>query len=150
MRTLVIFIAFAVAAFGQRHKLEVVDAEKPEGKLLQQCMQESDPAKKTALMEQFAEQYPKLEDTAWVLEQLQTYYAGANQPDKTIAAGEKLLAMDPDDPDAALQCLKAAEAKKDLAQTAPQRWSFLEVCGEERDGLRKAILAEAIKVAAGA
>jgi len=114
MRTTAILIVFAFTAFAQRHKMESVDAEKPEGKLLQQILQENDAAKKAALMEQFADAYPKLEDTAWVLEQLQTHYAGANQPDKTIAVGEKLLAMDPDDPDAALQCLKAAEAKKDL------------------------------------
>ena len=38
MRTFVILIAFSLAAFGQRHKAsEEVDAEKPEGKLLQQC-----------------------------------------------------------------------------------------------------------------
>ncbi len=115
MRTLVILIAFALAAFGQRHKLDEVDAEKPEGKLLQQSMQESDPAKKAALFEQFVTTYPKLEQTAWVLEQLQSYYVKGNQPDQIIAAGDKLLAVDPDDPEAALQSLKAAEAKKDLA-----------------------------------
>src|ERR1041385_6354318 len=114
MRTFAILIVFACTALGQRHKLEEVDAEKPEGKLLQQFMQESDAAKKTALMEQFATQFPKLETTAWVLEQLQTTYVKANEPDKVIAAGQKLLAMDPDDPEAALQCLKAAETKKDV------------------------------------
>src|SRR4051794_7976331 len=115
MRTLVLLMAFSLAAFGQQHKLDEVDAEKPEGKLLQQVMQESDDAKKTALMEQFAGQYPKAEQTAWVLEQLQARYVKANQPDQIIAAGDKLLAVDPDDPEAALQTLKASEAKKDLA-----------------------------------
>jgi tetratricopeptide (TPR) repeat protein len=116
MRTLAILIVFACTALGQRHKLEEVDAEKPEGKLLQQFLQENDEAKKTALMEQFAAEYPKLETTAWVLEQLQGIYVKANQPDKIIATGQKLLAMDPDDPEAALHCLKAAEAKKDVPQ----------------------------------
>ena len=115
MRTLTILLVLALTAFAQRHKMESVDAEKPEGKLLQQILQESDQAKKAAIMEQFAEQYPKLEDTAWVLEQLQGFYVSSNQPDKVIAAGEKLLAIDPADPEAALQCLKAAEARKDLA-----------------------------------
>ena len=46
MRTLAILIAFSLAAFGQRHKApEEVDAEKPDGKLMQQIMQESDPGK---------------------------------------------------------------------------------------------------------
>jgi tetratricopeptide (TPR) repeat protein len=116
MRTLVILIAFAVAASGQRHKPPTeVDAEKPDGKLMQQIMQESDPAKKNALMEQFANEFPKVENTAWVLESVQTYYVKANQPDQVIAYGDKLLALDPDDPEAALQALKASETKKDPA-----------------------------------
>jgi tetratricopeptide (TPR) repeat protein len=115
MRTLTMTLVLALAAFGQRHKLDVVDAEKPEGKLLQQCMQENDAAKKAALMEQFAGQFPKAEQTPWVLEQLQAYYVKAGQHDQIIAAGDRLLAVDPDDPEAALQALKAAEAKKDIA-----------------------------------
>ena len=116
MRTLAILIVLSVAAFGQRHKApEEVDAEKPDGKLMQQIMQEGDPAKKNALMEQYATEFPKLPHTAWVLEMIQGYYVKANQPDQVIATGEKLLALDADDPEAALQALKAAETKKDLA-----------------------------------
>jgi tetratricopeptide (TPR) repeat protein len=121
MRTVVILVAFSLAAFGQRHKLEEVDAEKPEGKLLQQLMQENDPGKKTALMEAFAGQFPKLETSAWVLEQLQAVYVKAGDADKIIATGEKLLAIDPEDPEAALQCLKAAETKKDVELI--KKWS---------------------------
>ncbi|HEV3199587.1 MAG TPA: hypothetical protein VGZ73_16905 [Bryobacteraceae bacterium] len=121
MRSILILVAFSLAAFGQRHKLEEVDSEKPEGKLLQQLMQENDPGKKTALMEQFATQFPKLETSAWVLEQLQAAYVKAGDADKIIAAGEKLLAIDPDDPEAALQCLKAAETKKDAELI--KKWS---------------------------
>jgi hypothetical protein len=66
-------------------------------------------------MEQFVGEFPKAEQSAWVLEQLQAYYVKANQPDQIIAVGDKLLAVDPDDPEAALQTLKASEAKKDLA-----------------------------------
>ena len=50
----------SAAVFGQRHRPpEEVDAEKPDGKLMQQIMQESDPAKKNALMEQYANEFPK-------------------------------------------------------------------------------------------
>jgi tetratricopeptide (TPR) repeat protein len=116
MRALVILIVMSVAAFGQRHKApEEVNAEKPEGKLMQQFMQEAEPAKKVALYEQFATEFPKDEHTPWVLEQVQAYYVKAGQPDQIIASGEKLLAVDPEDPEAALQALKAAETKKDLA-----------------------------------
>jgi len=114
MRNLVLLLAFSVAAFGQRHKApQEVDAEKPEGKLMQQVMQENDAAKKTELMQQFATEFPKNDHTPWVLEQLQQSAVKANQPDQVIAFGDKLLAVDPDDPEAALQSLKAAEAKKD-------------------------------------
>jgi tetratricopeptide (TPR) repeat protein len=115
MRTLVVLIAFALTSYGQRHFIEHVDAEKPEGKLLQQIMQEDDQAKKSALLEQFAGQFPKHEGMPWVLEQLQGIYAASNQPDKVIAAGDKLLALDPDDTGAGFQSLKAAQAKKDAA-----------------------------------
>jgi lipopolysaccharide biosynthesis regulator YciM len=113
MRLVLIIVACAAAAFGQRHKIEEVNAEKPEGKLLQQIMQENDASKKTALLDQFSGEFPKHDSTPWVLEQLQGIYVKANDPDKIIATGDKLLALDPDDPEAALQCMKAAEAKKD-------------------------------------
>ena len=115
MRTLIVLIAFTMAAFAQRHKLEEVDTEKPEGKALQQVMDQTDEAKKATLMEQYAVDFPKSGGAAWVLELLQGYYVKSAQPDKVIATGEKLLAIDPADPDAALQNLKAAEARKDAA-----------------------------------
>lgn len=116
MRALTILIVFSMTVFGQRHKApEEVDAEKPEGKLMQQFLQESDPAKKEALYEQFATAYPKDPNAAWVLEQVEAYYVKANQPDQVIAWGDKLLAADPADPEAALQALKASESKKDAA-----------------------------------
>ena len=114
MRTLIFLLAFSVAALGQRHKIEEVDDSKPEGKLLQQVMQETDAAKKTALMEQFVQQFPKAEGAGWILEQLQAVYVKANDYDKVIASGDRLLALDPEDPESALQNLKAAEARKDF------------------------------------
>ena len=117
MRRLAILLIFTTTLFGQRHKQpEEVDAEKPDGKLLQQIMQENDAAKKTGLMEQFATEFAKSESTPWILEQLQGLYVKANNTDKVIATGERLLALDADDPEAALQSLKAAESKKDLAK----------------------------------
>jgi len=115
MRLGLLLILSAAAIWGQRHHVDEVNAEKPEGKLLQQIMQENDAAKKTALLDQFATEFPKHDATPWALEQLQGVYVKSNDPDKTIAVGEKLLALDPDDPEAALQCLKASEAKKDPA-----------------------------------
>jgi hypothetical protein len=115
VRTLIVLIAFTMAAFGQRHKLEPENTATPEGKTIQQALDETDEAKKAALLEQYVADYPKSGGTTAALELLQAYYLKAGQPDKVIAAGEKLLAIDPADPDAALQSLKAAEAKKDPA-----------------------------------
>ncbi len=46
-----ILLLSAAAVWGQRHHIDEVNAEKPEGKLLQQIMQENDAARKTALVE---------------------------------------------------------------------------------------------------
>jgi hypothetical protein len=119
MKLLAATIVFALIciqpAGAQRHQLGEVNTETPEGQLLQQIGQEADAAKKTALMEKFVAEHPKHEGAAWVLEQLHIAYAAASDPDKTIAAGEKLLTLDPDDLDASLRNLKASEAKKDAA-----------------------------------
>jgi tetratricopeptide (TPR) repeat protein len=110
---ILILILTAGSALAQRHKLGTVNAETPEGLLLQQIGQAEDESKKIQLMEQFAAQAPKHEAIGWVYEQMQASYLKAGQPDKAIEIGDKLVAMDPDDLDAAHQNLKAAEAKKD-------------------------------------
>jgi len=123
MRFFTLGIALLVLASnlpGQRHKL-TINAETPEGQQLQAIGQESDAAKKTALMEEFAQKYPKHEGAGWVLEQLVTSYVKANQYDNVLSTGGKLLAMDPDDVATAHNCLKAAEGKKDPALI--QQWA---------------------------
>ena len=125
MKRLVALLVFALAwmpaANAQRHALGEVNAETPEGQLLQQIGQEQDAAKKLDLMEQFIAKHPKHEATAWVLEQVHIAYAKANQNQKTIEAGEKLLAIDPEDMEASLRNLKAAEAMQDTALVV--KWS---------------------------
>jgi tetratricopeptide (TPR) repeat protein len=116
MKTILAVIAIALAAapaWTQCHKLAEVNAGSPEGQLLQQAGQESDAAKKTALLEQFASQYPQNEAAPWVYEQLLAAYVKANDADKALAMGDKLAAMPPECVEAAQQTLKAAEMKKD-------------------------------------
>jgi len=115
LRMSLMILALALPLAGQRHKVEEVNAEKPDGKLLQQVMQETDAGKRTALLEQYTTEFAQGKDLAWVLEQLQAVYVKAGDADKIIAAGDKLLAVDPDDPEAGMQSLKAAETKKDAA-----------------------------------
>lgn len=115
MRVLALVAALllvAAPASPQRHKF-TINTETPEGQLLAQIGQEEDPAKKLALLEQFAAQHPKHEGIGWVYSQLVPAYTKAGQPDKALAAGDKLLAMDPGDLETAHAALQAAEAKKD-------------------------------------
>ncbi len=106
-------LLIASIAEAQRHKLATVNAETPEGKMLQQIGQETDAAKKLAMMEQFASQFPTHDATGWVYSQMQVAYSKAGDSDKAIVTGEKLLALDGMDVDAAYANLKASEAKKD-------------------------------------
>ncbi|MFB3827868.1 MAG: hypothetical protein ACE15B_13940 [Bryobacteraceae bacterium] len=103
----------AAAASGQCFKIGEINAEKPEGQLLQQIGQEQDQAKRLALMDKFVADYPKHEAAGWVWEQMQAAYVKANEHDKTLAVSEKLVALSDACPELAHQALKAAEAKKD-------------------------------------
>ena len=129
MRLTTVAVALLLAsgiAAAQRHKI-TINAETPEGQLLQQIGEESDETKKLAMLEQFATQHPKHEGVAWVYEQLVAAYAKASQPDKLFATGDKLLALDPADVESAHTCLKTAlEVKRD-----PDLW-VIEI--EDRQG----------------
>jgi hypothetical protein len=116
MRLTIVFLTLIVlagTASAQRHKLASINAETPEGKLLQSIATEADAAKKLEMMEQFANEFAKHEATGWVLSQMQVGYTKAGNHDKAIATGEKLLALDNTDIEAAYANLKASEAKKD-------------------------------------
>jgi tetratricopeptide (TPR) repeat protein len=119
----VVWMLAAVPSFAQRFRMGEVNAETPEGKLLQQIGQESDVSKKLALLEQFAASYPTDKNVGWVYEQMQTAEVKVNQPEKAMEVGEKLLAMDPEDAEAAHQGLKAAESRKDADQI--RKWAAL-------------------------
>jgi len=113
MKSVVALFALALSGWAQCHKLAEVNASSPEGQLLQQAGQESDSAKKLALLEQFASQYPQHEAVGWVYEQLLDGYVKANDADKALAVGDKLAAMPPECVETAQTTLKAAELKKD-------------------------------------
>src|SRR4051794_15860036 len=110
-----LFVALTLAASApaQRHKLAAINAETEEGKILQAISQEPDPGKKLGLMEQFVTQFPTHAAAGWVYTQMQAAYGKSGTPEKAVATGEKLLALDPLDIDAAYANLKASEAKKD-------------------------------------
>ncbi len=105
-------LSLLVPAAAQRHKL-TINAETPEGQMLQAIGQEQDDAKKLTMLEGFAGKYPKHEAMAWVYAQMQPVYVKTGQFDKAIDAGEKSLALEPGDIEVALAALKASETKKD-------------------------------------
>jgi tetratricopeptide (TPR) repeat protein len=116
MKTIATLFALALAAapgWTQCHKLAEINTTTPEGQLLQKAGLEEDAAKKQALQEEFATQFPQHEAAGWVYEQLLNAYVKANDADKALAVGDKLAAMPPECVEDAQQTLKAAEMKKD-------------------------------------
>lgn len=98
-----------------------INAETPEGQLLQSIGQEQDAAKKTAMLEDFTAKFPTHEGAPWAYAQLVPIYAKAGAVDKALAAGDKALAAHPDDLDTALATLKALE--KDKSPDPVLKWS---------------------------
>jgi len=117
MRSLSLALALTLAAgtlLAQRQRF-TINAETPEGQLLQQIGEQEDPAQKLALLEKFAAEYPNHEAIPWVHAHMVRVAAKANQLDKALQAGDKAMALDPEDLETAHEALKAAEAKKDPA-----------------------------------
>jgi tetratricopeptide (TPR) repeat protein len=118
---LVPVLSLAAAFLGGQRQGVTFNTTTPEGRLLQQVSDESDDAKKVALMDQFLAQYPKHEEAVWVYSQMVTSCAKLGQFDKALAAADKVLAQDPADLETALAAVKAAEAKKD--PDAVRKWA---------------------------
>jgi hypothetical protein len=97
------------ALAGDRHKIDV-DPESEDGILLQRIQQEPMLARKLALLEKYVAQYPKATSIAWVYEQLLPIYKDAQDDAKVVATAEALLAVDPNDLDAAHEVLRVAVA----------------------------------------
>jgi len=104
----VIALLLGVPAHGAKRKL-VTNLETVEGALLKHLLDEPDAARKIALMESFAANYPAHDSTTWILGELQTVYIKTSQFEKAIGAGVAILAKDPDDVVIANATLKAAE-----------------------------------------
>lgn len=102
------------AAEAAKRKL-TVDVETAEGALLKKATDEADPAARTALFEEFVSKHGGHESATWVYGELQGAYLKAGDFAKAMAAGDKVLAADPDDLAIASQTLKAAEGAKDAA-----------------------------------
>jgi hypothetical protein len=109
---LALWLLSAVGLRADRHKPNI-DPEGQDGILVQRIQQEPTPPRKLALLEKFVAEFPKSNSAAWVYEQLLPIYKEANEQDKVLATADALLAVDPNDLDAAHDALKAVETKID-------------------------------------
>jgi tetratricopeptide (TPR) repeat protein len=121
---LVTLVAVASLMTAQRSK-PVYDPETKEGLLIQHIQQETDPAEKLKYMEQFVSQYPTHQSISWVYDQLQPAYMKDKSWDEAMRVGERRVALETENLDAAKLSLKAAESKgnpDDIAKWADQEW----------------------------
>ena len=108
---LVLLTLPALAQEGKQHF--TINVGTPEGQLLQQIGQDMDDAAKLTLMTEFMNKYPKHEGAPWVCSLMQSIYLNQKEWDKVLDAGDKGLAVAPDDLDLAYHNLKGAEGKGD-------------------------------------
>jgi tetratricopeptide (TPR) repeat protein len=95
-----------------------INTNSEEGKFLQQASDQTDPAKKIALLEEFLTKYPSHEAVDYVHLQLQAEYLKVNNFDKSIENGLAVQAKAPDDLEVAHLMVKGAEGKGDPVQLA--------------------------------
>jgi len=121
-----VWVALAGLMTGQ-HTKPVYDPETKEGLLIQHIEQETDPAEKLKYMEEFVVQYPTHPSIWWVYNQLQPAYMKDKSWDDAMRIGERRVALEPENLDAAKLSLKAAENKgnpDDIAKWADLEWKM--------------------------
>ncbi len=112
--------SMALPLCAQRQSI-VVSAATAEGQLIEQIRNESDAAKKVALLEEFLTRYPQHEGVPWAYSEMVATCPQTGQYDKALSAADKLLGLDPGDLGIALAAVKAAEAMKD--PDAVRQWA---------------------------
>lgn len=120
IQCLLLATLLSVPSPAQKPKFHL-NADTPEGLMLQQAGQEADDTRKLQLYEEYLAKYAKHEGVAYALSQAQPLWLKVQQFDKVFSAAETILAADAHSPAAAYQALQAAEQKKDLAAVA--KWA---------------------------
>lgn len=119
-RWIAALVFLVLPAFTQQRQNFIINIGTPEGQALQSIGQESDDAKKLALMQEFLEKYPQHEGAGWVAAQLEAAYTKDKQYDKALEAAGKVGADGPNELDVAFNAVKAADAKGDAEQV--KKW----------------------------
>jgi hypothetical protein len=106
-------LLFGSVGFTQSRFKPDINAETPEGKLLQDIGQTQEDAKRLELIDKFLAAHGSHASAPWALGQAIISAQKLNQHDKVIAAATKLLAIDPSDVEIAYAGLQAAVGKAD-------------------------------------
>jgi hypothetical protein len=109
----VALVAMGDAGLAQGRFKPDINAETPEGKMLQEIGQTEEGAKRIELIEKFLAAHGNHGGAAWAYSQLLTSAQKTNQHDKVILAATKLVAADATDIEMAYAGLQAAVAKAD-------------------------------------
>jgi tetratricopeptide (TPR) repeat protein len=119
---LVLGLILAPYALGEVKKPRI-GKDTPEGTFLELVSLEVSAAKKVALLEHFLTIFPACDPTitVWVYGDLQERYRRAGDLDKALAAGEKILVLDPNNIDIAETNKRLAESKGDAESV--NKWS---------------------------
>src|SRR5262249_21671401 len=115
--TLFVVLLSAVPGSAQIRNV-TINAESEEGKLLQRAGEESDSAKKIAMLEEFLTKFGSHDAVGYVHLQLQGEYIKANNFDKSLEHGVAAQAKAPDDLEINHLLVKGAEGKGDPQQLA--------------------------------
>lgn len=124
-RALILFLASLIligAATAQIGKQVILRAGTPEDLKLREISAATDPAKKLELLQQFLAEFGQTDAALIGYELLVSHYLGEKNYDQAFEAGEKALALDPDDFTLALDLFRGAQEKGD--------WEKLFVWGE--------------------
>lgn len=99
---------------GQQARFQI-DAQTPEGLLLQMAGSESDEAKKIELYQEFLQKYPNHAGKVYALNQVLPLWLKAKAHDKVTAGAKEVIAAEPDNAPAAYNALQACEAQKNAS-----------------------------------
>lgn len=114
-RSLIAVLLLGVVPAAAQRKPYQINAQTPEGLLLQRAGQEDDESKKIALYEEYLAKHPQHDGVTYALVQVQPLLLKAKQLDKVIQMGEQILKAEPDNAPAAYNALQACEQKQDAA-----------------------------------
>jgi hypothetical protein len=108
-------VALSVVALlpAAQRKPYQINAETPEGQLLQKAGQEEEDGRKIAAYEEYLSKFPGHDGLAYALVHLQPLLLKAKQLDKVIQMGESILKLEPENAPSAYNALQACEQKQD-------------------------------------